>query len=236
MLTDSIRATAAAALRDTKCFEAARARHVALAPYDRAAALLAALRAPLADADPAEREAVVVALLIEHRASASPLWQALLLAAFEPLLVRMRVRLGHRGDEDLDQRILLGFFEALATVRTDRVAVLGIRWAVLDVVKTIIRDERREPETIPFDEEHHASDAIDAAPATRIELAEIARLVAARGGDALVDALFATNAGESLADYVRRTYGDAGEKARACAYGRLHRARQEVLAAVRRAA
>src|SRR5579883_3051333 len=96
--------------RHAAAFSEGRERHPALAPYESAAQLLAALsRTSRLDDD--ARDALLVCVVTEAQRGRSPLWQSILLAAFAPLLRRLRARLRRPKDEDLDQLVLVSFLD-----------------------------------------------------------------------------------------------------------------------------
>lgn len=74
-----------------------RAAQAALAPYACARDLLAALAlsSPLAYED---RDAITLALIAEHQRVAHPLWQSILLVAYEPMLAGVWKRLNDKRD------------------------------------------------------------------------------------------------------------------------------------------
>ena len=65
-------------------YEEARGAHEELAAHATSEALFAAMAVSSSSSlAPAARKAIVVVLVAEHRKAAHPLWQALLVAAFE---------------------------------------------------------------------------------------------------------------------------------------------------------
>src|SRR5580700_8786798 len=107
-----------------RIFAQAAPRYPALAAYDSPRAVLDVLQGD-SSFTVEERDAILVALLAELRASKEKVWQALLVLAFEPMLVRIRARLGQpkvtrfgrSQADDLDQRVLLAFLEEAGTQR-----------------------------------------------------------------------------------------------------------------------
>jgi hypothetical protein len=232
MMPDTIRAATTNAFRDHRGYAALRERHAAVGPYPDVESLLEALR-PASSTDGVTRAALVAALLAAHQGGEGKLPEALLLAAFEPMLVRLRVRLGGQS-EDTDQMLLVAFLGALRAVRPERFAALAIRGAVLDAVKAHIRGERRHRGVLSFDEETYAEDLFGLGQIDKMAAAEVTSIALARGGEELLGALLATAAtSETLASYVRRTRPNESEQARANAYERLRLAHQKVLAEVR---
>ena len=188
-----------------------RSRQPALAPYDEAPAVLAALD-PGSGMGSADRAAIVGALLCEHRREAHPLWQSMLLAAFEPMLRRLRHAAGPKGDPDLDQEVVYAFLQALGSVSTDSgYAPRALRWATRGVVFDPFADG-------------------EAAAAERL-----ARLFAGAGiGGELAEMLLATIGGdEPLKDYADRRAASQDDRRRAAAYDRLVRDRLRAVARIR---
>jgi hypothetical protein len=210
---------AARTLRDAK------GRHTALSAHETVAMLVAALDLGSRLA-PSEREALVDALVAEAQGARDSTWSSLLLVAFAPMLRRLRARLGRRGSEELDQSVLAAFLEAVRAIVPGAYTALALRWRTEKRVFGDIRKERRAPEMLELDEEHHAEDLFEVEALARATAAEVVRVVEAVGGDELLDVLLATHAGdEALKDYVARTYGGRATKGFAAEYERLCRAR-----------
>jgi len=101
--------------RNEAVFAEARQRHVAFAPFDDVAMLIAMMEL-WSGATATDREAVVKALLLERGRSGHELWSTLLVLAYRPMLtkLRKRVRAPVLGDDELDAMVLLAFLEAVA--------------------------------------------------------------------------------------------------------------------------
>jgi len=135
-------------------FQRARAREPSLAPYATAMALFEAIpRAWPRDLE--QFEPVVLALLREHQRSHHPLWQALLLRVFEPMLVRLRVRLRCRDWEDRGSMLLLAFLEVISSVSPEPGrAFLSVRCATGRAVFEAARaQDLPAADTAAFDED-----------------------------------------------------------------------------------
>jgi len=168
-------------------FDRTRSTHPALVPYPTTAALLAALSlgSPLPISERQELVRVLVAL---HRTTTHPLWPALLLHTFRPMLLSLRAR--DRGSkEDRDQRVLLAFLDALAhTPLAGQPAFLALRRATARSVFQTVRAQRVHDETVPLDAEvdpsgtHHA----DPAPFVACLAREMAAGLVGRNGRASV--------------------------------------------------
>jgi hypothetical protein len=93
-------------------FDDAKTRHSVLSKYATPAAVLAAL-SNLSGAPWAERERLTRALLAEMQTQRHPFWTALLLAAYYPMLLRLRGRIRGRAIDlaDTDQLLILTFIE-----------------------------------------------------------------------------------------------------------------------------
>lgn len=209
-----------------RTYEEARARHRALLPYASPAEVLSALAASSSLTLP-ERDVVVSALVTECQRSKNPLWQTLLLLAFEPMLCRLRSTIASSRSDDFDQRVLVAFYGALAVVRPGPFLALAIRRATERQLFPSLKVARRESQNDIFDEETHPTDllAVDAAT----EAAEVIRIVEASGGAELREAILATRAtDETLLDYIARTHPNATPAECSAAYDRLWVARNAV--------
>jgi hypothetical protein len=174
-----------------------------------------------------ERDAVVSALVDERQRTNHPIWQTILLLAFEPMLVRLRTRVGRIRSDDLDQRVLVAFLGALTVVRPGPFLVLVLRRATERLLFPSLKVARREDEHAPFEEETHPPDLFAVDTSTRA--AEVIRILEAAGGAELREAMLATRGtDETLRDYVARTHPNATLAERATAYERLWRARNAV--------
>lgn len=212
--------------RSSAAFERGRAKHAVLAAYATPEAACAAVR-PGSSLTASERERLLTALVEENQAAPAPLWQALLLVAFEPMLVRLRVKRGAPRDEDLDQALLLAFTDGLRAVRAGAYTILGVRWAT---EARFAASSRAPLETAEYDDDIHAGPQLRAAADKQIEASEVIAMIEARGGRELVEAIVATEVGdEQLTDYVARVYADRDQRERERVYHRLLRERDAVL-------
>ena len=220
--------------RPSTLYAAARPRHRALAPYETPLSLLAAFTRATPALDVLERDALLGALVTENNRAPAPLWQSLLLAAFERMLLRIRRRLGRPRDEDLDQRVLLAFLNALRSVRASSYVALAIRWATEGEVFAGRRAERKAPKMAPFDDDRYVGDPFGVDAHARAAAAEVVRIVEEQGDGEILAVLLATRAtDESLSHYVAREYADRTDEERAAAYYRLRMARARVVGEVR---
>jgi hypothetical protein len=112
----------ALAVRHMAVFERARARHGVLARHQDMTSVLMLLSDEGERTYP-EREALTQVMLAEHRAGSGTLWALALVAAFYPMLSRLRRRLlaGYMPREELNQIVLTAFLEALNEVQPDTV-------------------------------------------------------------------------------------------------------------------
>ncbi len=135
----------AVSARHQRAFEAGRAKQPVLAAHSSAASVLATLDDEAEGTYPA-REALMRALILEHRASGAPVWSTLLLGAFKPMLVRLRNRLVSDtvpGDE-LDQLVITAFLGALSEIPvTDRLP-MRLRQRTERQVFAFLRKEREQ--------------------------------------------------------------------------------------------
>ncbi len=223
-------------VRHAAAYPAARARHAALESLESPEHVLRALTFTSGTA-PEVRNAIVVALLEEHRTSRSPLWQAMLITAFRPMLLNLRWRVGRKGDAaDLDQDVLLAFLGALRSVAPNHYAVAALRWATQKEVFRGIELESRVVATIPYDDDTHPVDVFGADVRDRERAAEIVNILEMHG-DELLEVVLATHAGNER--FTGRVFVDdkwATQFCRAfcaCEYQRLALARRHVVSTIR---
>lgn len=223
--------------RHTAALVAAHARQPAIAPYATTSALLAAIDQS-SDLGAKPRAALIAALLSEHQRAPSPLWQAVLLVAFQPMLARIRKILGKPKDEDLDQKVLLAFLDAARTVSVEHAASyapLALRWATQSAVFGTADHDAIDD---AFEADLEGWDPSGTAPQWPIfeaGAADVARALDAHDVDEeIVNVVLATCAGdESIVEYVDRVHErDTPELRRACAQ-KLRRERAVILERLR---
>jgi hypothetical protein len=217
--------------------EAAR-RIPALARYASAspAAVRDALRAD-SSLTIEQRDTLLVALLAELRATQGALWQALLVLAFEPMLVRIRARLGQpkavrfgrSQKDDLDQRVLLAFLDAAHTLDIASHAARALRLAV---TRRVFGDEVTEREAFQpaeFDDDVYEADPFEVTTREKAAANEIVAVIYAEGGAPLRDMMLATRAqGETVRGYVARVHPDLSITQRRTVERRLTAAANQV--------
>jgi hypothetical protein len=170
-------------------FDRTRATQPALARYPTTAALLSALSldSPLPLGD---RQELVRALVTLHRTTNHPLWPAILLHTFRPMLLSLRAR--DRGSkEDRDSRIMLAFLQALArTPLAGQPVFIALRRATERAVFQVVRAQRVHAETVSLDMDRHPTVQLhnEAGPFVACLAREIARRI------------FATTDGEDVAE------------------------------------
>jgi len=239
--------------RNTTRFEDARRRHGALAPHATPLSVLAVLGETALERYP-ERDALTRALLVEHHERPHPFWSAILLAAYYPMLSRLRRRIV--GDafapEDLDQLVVTTFLELVRDFpidrRTDRLC-MRLRQMTARRVFQAIGAERRERARLEF------VDPDELAEKQHLRRPEVARsgrgardpedvdgvvdlLVEVAGGDLDEDELeviVETRVrGEELRDHVARVCPGASGAERERTYQRLKRRRTRALERLQR--
>jgi hypothetical protein len=231
--------------RHVSAYAAARAHLPLLATYATAEDLLGALQR----ASGVNSKRKLLRLLVEQAQSTKhPLWEGLLLAAFTPMLVKLRKRSARPdvAEEDQDEVVLLAFLNAVQTIRPEKFPALGLFWATARTIFDRTRQDRRSPETARFDEDVHAplpfaALAQASARAEVMELIDALMKRAASGGTLHrrrpvtivgIDVLVCTHAlGEPLHDYVYRTRPPKQRNNRT--YGALLRERDRALHAAR---
>jgi len=231
-LKQTIRALTISTARHTKAFVAGCQRHPALASFENARAVILSLRHPSQTAD--SRAEIIAALVAEYHRGESPVWEGLLVGAFEPMLCAFRSAFEEPIDEDLDQRVLLAFFEALRSpyyspvmpqISIQRALIGGLRRASRseDPFAGFLTDDGVLPEPV------HRPDE------SPLDLEEVLRtLPTVRIADDVSQAFHATVFGdETLSEYVDREYADATDSERASIYDRLVHGRARVLLRLR---
>lgn len=233
LLTTTVEALKQTLRRPAPAHRGDQPRHPALAPYTTPLEIVTALGAD-SKLSVSVKDALVAALLSENQRTPTAVLQATLVVAFAPMLVRLRRKLGSRGDEDLNQSVLLAFLESTAAVRPAAYAPLALRWATEARVFAARRRERQAPRLVALDEERHAPVIAACAP-SKLEAEALLDMVLAKGGRELYEAVLATEVhGEALTDHVTRTHPHCSASERESHYLRLKRARAEVLEEARR--
>ena len=135
-------------------YQRARTGEPAFAPYATASALVAAL-APRSPLTIEERQPIVRAAILAQQRATHPLWQGVLLGAFEPMLCHLRSRVQGIPADELDQRVLTAFLEAVTKVRVDgeQPVFIAVRRATARVLFTGVRKEQAFAELERFDDE-----------------------------------------------------------------------------------
>lgn len=238
-LVDSLRRDALAA--SSRIFEAGRARRPALGSYPDVASVLAAFADDRAESYP-ERDALTQALLTEHRESGQKLWATMLVAAYYPMLSRLRHRLVCDAvpKAELNQVVLTAFLTAAAELppreQADRVA-MRLRQRTERQVFAFLRKEREQQRPDPLLEElaMHREDMIRAKDSEslddrRFDLARLLERAAELGipKDRLELVAATVLRRELLRNYVERI-GPDDELERERMYQRLKRQRTRVL-------
>jgi hypothetical protein len=220
--------------------ELARARgvHAALAPYATPEAVLDALaeESPLGDA---ERDAIVLAILIEQRRTRHPLWQALLLVTYAPMLHRVARRTLGVDRDDARQGALAGFLEAIAKVRIDpppMLLSLTLRHATertAFAASTLVD----EPQVEPLESARHEPDPSDVHETIEREdqmrrvVEELVGLFGERDAREVLEVLLVARTSRvALLEHVEATYPGLTAAKKSAMYTRLQRMRARALA------
>ncbi|HEY2512967.1 MAG TPA: hypothetical protein VGI39_19000 [Polyangiaceae bacterium] len=213
-----------------------RAAHPALAPYARPEDLLSALAlsSPLPYED---RDGITLALIAEHQRAAHPLWQSILLVAYEPLLAGAWKRLHDK--RDAEPRLVLALLEALAKVSLahppSRLA-LHLRHAVERIVFGSTAEARVEPDLVPMKEARQVvspegpETALLRADEERRLTRELETLFGAEA-PVMLDVLTHARSGrEPLVTLIAERHPELTSKQRARLYDELQRMRRRALA------
>jgi hypothetical protein len=221
----------AAVRRHEATFQRARASEPAFAPYATAAALLES--ACLESALPIpERQAVVAAIVRQHQATRHPLWQAVLLRAFRPMLLTLHER--DRGTkEERDQRVLLAFLQTIATVSPTGPVFVKVPWATARALFGAVRDEAGAVEEVFLDEgtpECVPSPHTDPQPFVACLAREVAeRLARRQGGEDIVRVLIGAETPAEQAERLHATSTAAGESSERASLECMRQRRKRVL-------
>jgi hypothetical protein len=178
-----------------------------------------------------QRNALIWACIELHHAAVHPLWQALLVHAFAPMLFDLRGRVRGDGGE-VDQQILTSFLEAVWQLgcRPDpRRIAMHLRQATKRALFRLLRREARQ-----CDED--AKVALLPAPSLSEERAS-ARVLTARLADIdprLSELLQTLREHGQLRAYVRARQPDASLDAQDRLYRRLQRRRHRLSSKLRR--
>ena len=215
-----------------------RQRNPVLAKLESTNGILVALD-PASGLGDAERGRIVAALVHDHQTHGGQLAQHLLAVAFEKTLLGIRTRLRQTKNEDLDQRVLLAFFEVLkrpAIVKAGDFAPVAIAKETKKAIFGRVRNERKKEKEIPMrsfdDEKYVAGDIVERPNESRDANLDRIRQFLESAPDELRDLVIQTVAeNESLKEYVDRALPGVDEKQRRLAYERL---RSERYAAMER--
>lgn len=237
-----------------KLFDESKQRYPALAEHETPLSVLAVL-GDESERRWAEREALTRALITEEQQRPHPLWAALLLAAYYPMLSRLRHRI--YGDdldpEDFDQLVVSTFLEVVRAFplgeRRDRTC-MHLRQMTQRRVFRHLREEHAARVLIAPDDisdmPPFAPEAWPGVPRPKrrrkartepVDDREAVELLTSRaaclGQDQLDLVITTIVRGERLRVYVNRTYSDRDPDERDRIYQRLKRQRSRTLARLR---
>jgi hypothetical protein len=230
--------------RHAPVFEAARRRRPALAPYPTPDAVLARLWARGEGAF-AERDRLTCALLAEEQARPAPLWCALLVLAYFPMLATLAGRLKRDRDRelDIDELVLYAFLDAahaLAAAGLSEFAISRLRQVTRRGAFRRLhdaREEQRRQKQFVDELPDEVVDEADLARWRREEVDQTLRLLVTKAPEAHrlgLDVLFATTLeGETLEGYAARTLPGAGAEERVRQMAALKRTRSRAMARLR---
>jgi len=212
-----------------------QAVHGALAPLATIDSLLAML-ALTSGASHAERDALTFALITEHQRASHPLWQSVLLVAYEPMFANIKKRLHDK--RDADQRILIAFLEAVQKIslgHPPKVLALHLKHATERGVFGTQAASHEEPELLQLSaaRQERSPDNPDA----RIEHEAAKRKIAAEldalfGGEAprVLDVLVHARTGqESLVALLAEWHPELRARDRVALYEHYQRLRRRAL-------
>jgi hypothetical protein len=222
--------------RYEQTYQEGRARHPALAGFATAKDLAKDLRLESFLTYQAH-EAVAVSLIAEQQRAQHPLWQALLVYAYAPMLRRLVGRCNGDDAEERLQRVLYGFLEIVRRLSVQKPPVstaLSLRLATTRAVLGRRRRTTVNPQFVPIDEETMASP--EGWSANAEAMCEFRRVIEAEpNGMALFGLLLATVADdEKLFAYQRRTHPQLHPRFTWKTYRRLRKERARILTKLRR--
>jgi len=224
-------------------FAKARTRQPALAPYKDALAALDALQGARLPAE--QRVALLGALLDEQQTHAHALWHAMLPVACAPMLAALRRRVRPQRDEDLDESVLVAFFEAVAAMPPARglsCPIFALRRATArpffqaaraaragrKALEVLILDDDDDNETGRAKMQVPHPDG-DAAAVHEGRALQAAAEKWADGDEELLDMMLETaGGGSTLREFVDARYASAPAETRNANYWRLLRARRRL--------
>ena len=142
-------------VRFHKTFAEERGAYPHLARFADPVAALNAL-APTSSTPQEERYVLIAEIVASYQRTAHPVWSSLLLAAFTPMLLRLRKRLRMPADEGRDSHVVLAFLYALKTIRIEAVYAYAAVAIERATKKAAFAERRKVPvdlEAVVFDEE-----------------------------------------------------------------------------------
>jgi hypothetical protein len=212
-----------------------RAAHEALAPYDSPADVLVAL-AFSSRLSHAERDVLTLALITEHQGAGHPLWQSVLLVAYEPMLAGVWKRLFDK--RDAESRLVVAFLEAIAKVslaHPPSQLALHLRHAVERSAFGSTAEARMEPDFVPMEEArkergHESPEAAMLRADAERRLAREVKQLFGEDAPAVLDVLVHARTGrEPLVALIAARHPDLSVKQRARLYDELQRMRRRAL-------
>jgi hypothetical protein len=219
-------------------FARGRAARQALAPFASPDDVLAAL-AQSACTSRQARDAITLALVAEHQERGGPLWQSILLVAYEPMLAGVWGRL--RDRKDAESRLVVGFLEAIGKLSLDpppALVALDLRRATERAVFGPPSKWHADPETVSLGavRSEPAPERLEAEVERREQMHKIASELESLFGDpatareTLEVLLHARTGTEPLERFVAERHSRHGAQRRASVYARLQKQRARALA------
>lgn len=246
--SDLMRALRSAAA--SVAFEGALDRHESLRAYPTITSVLVEMQNQSPELYP-QRDLLTRVFVAEAQSTKQDAWISALLAAYLPMLIRLRGRLvcDTIARPDLDQIVLEAFMQVVASFplekRRDRTAMRLRQETQRAVFKILARDRKEHVELRLFVDEVRRAPDLDlmssgepeeVSDEERAELKSALRRELCESGDGgLFDLVCRTTiGGERLVDYVRRHQPNASEAELKQLYNRLKRRRERALTRVRR--
>jgi hypothetical protein len=193
-------------------YQSVREGEPAFAPYATTTALLESLstESPL---DLEQRQPIVRAAILASQRSRHPLWAAVLLCAFEPMLRNLRARVNPSSPicasdrDELDQQVVVAFLETIRAARVDgeEPVFAAVRRRTAYRLFGSVRADREFAEMVSFDElspECAPNVHADPGPFVQVLAREVAEIMAKREGGA--DVALSLAGAETLAEQAER--------------------------------
>lgn len=215
-------------------FAQAKERRLELTPFATASEALTALL-PDSSLSADERDALALAIIAEQQREHRPLWQAMLIVAYEPMLAKFCSKRTRDADER-ESDVLHAFLEALLRVNCaapPRFLPLHLKGMTSTLLRRSMADELLDDAIGDDDDDIDAAAA--SAPLEEVEVSELIGQLLAKGATEVLGAVVAVHVEhQSLRAHVESTYAPCSAREQERLYHRLRRETRTVVARIRR--